>query len=106
VTGGLSFTALAAGEAHTSALAEGGRAWCWGSSSVGQLGDGSDALLSPVPTRVAGALSFESLAAGALHTCGVAARVAYCWGSNELGQLGAGTATPPRRAPGSPVSSP
>jgi alpha-tubulin suppressor-like RCC1 family protein len=41
---------------------------------------------------VAGGLSFSSIAAGDVHSCGVAiSGVAYCWGENYIGQLGNGT---------------
>jgi alpha-tubulin suppressor-like RCC1 family protein len=37
-------------------------------------------------------LSFESIVAGASHTCGITTRNwLYCWGDNAYGQLGDGT---------------
>jgi alpha-tubulin suppressor-like RCC1 family protein len=50
---------------------------------------------------VLGGLSFEVLAAGVDHTCGITTGgAAYCWGANGSGQLGTGTFTP------SPVPAP
>ena len=41
------------------------------------------------PSGVNGGLSFRTISAGALHTCGLSTNdVAYCWGSNRFGQLG------------------
>jgi len=41
------------------------------------------------PSAVNGGLSFRTISAGALHTCGLSTNdVAYCWGSNRFGQLG------------------
>src|SRR5213594_3801560 len=37
----LRFTSVSAGEEFTCGLAQEGRAYCWGSNEVGQLGDGS-----------------------------------------------------------------
>jgi len=93
---GLTVTSLAAGRAHTCAVA-GGAVSCWGSNSVGQLGNAFVA--NPkVPTKVTGSLTgltVDSLSAGGHVTCvlaGVGApRKPYCWGANDVGQLGSNT---------------
>ena len=93
VDGGLSFTQLTAGEAHTCGLTSDGSAWCWGSNSDGQLGDGSFTSRH-APVAVSGALKFASIEAGDLLTCGVTTTGAvWCWGANSKGQLGDGTTT-------------
>src|SRR5438309_3545072 len=93
VSGGLSFTAIAAGGLHTCGLIAGGTAYCWGLDGDGQVGDSDFTFtdkLTPVP--VAGGLSFTSLSAGENHTCGVISDgAAYCWGFNGSGQLGDST---------------
>jgi alpha-tubulin suppressor-like RCC1 family protein len=102
VAGGLTFTALSAGWYHTCGIATGGAAYCWGYDWKGQLGTGDSTRqcswagltfrCSPVPVPVAGELTFETLEAGATHTCGrTTAGVFYCWGDNLGGQLGTGT---------------
>ena len=49
---------------------------------------------SNVPVAVLGGLTFQSVSAGASHSCGLTtAGVAYCWGINTFGQLGDGTTT-------------
>lgn len=88
VTGGLTFSQIAAGSGWSCGLTAAGAAYCWGSSPGGQLGNGStERKLSPHP--VAGGLTWTSLKAGWGHICGVttAGRVA-CWGANAGGQLG------------------
>jgi alpha-tubulin suppressor-like RCC1 family protein/uncharacterized protein YjdB len=93
VAGGLSFTQLAGGGAHTCGLKSDGAAYCWGSNGNGQLGDNSTSdREAPVP--VATGLRFASIDAGAQHTCGLTSDgTAYCWGLNNRGQLGDGTTT-------------
>jgi len=88
VSGNHSFQDLIAGWNHACGIAPGGGAFCWGSNSAGQLGDGSlvDHL---TPTRVSG--SFQAVAAGAAHTCGISGAEVLCWGDNDFGQLGDGT---------------
>ena len=86
-------TSVAVGSNHSCAIAPTGEAYCWGSSSRGQLGATQTVQL--VPVRVGGGLRLTSLVAGAFHTCGLtAAGEAYCWGSNEAGALGAEVPTP------------
>jgi serine/threonine protein kinase/alpha-tubulin suppressor-like RCC1 family protein len=88
VSGETSFQELIAGWNHTCGLSSGGRLSCWGANSKGQIGDGSqvDRL---VPTGVTG--SFQAVAAGAGHTCGITRSQVRCWGGNAFGQLGDGT---------------
>lgn len=93
VSGGLLFSTIAAGSGHTCAVTTGGDAYCWGINTLGQLGTGVFAPdFSPpqtTPVAVVGGLKFDSLAAGAAHTCGVTTvGVMYCWGRGLDGQLG------------------
>lgn len=86
----LSFTAITVGGRHACALTSAGAALCWGTNSAlggGQLGNGT-VTSSAVATPVSGGLTFEALAAGFAHTCGVAAGDAWCWGSNFGQALG------------------
>ncbi|HEV8381737.1 MAG TPA: Ig-like domain-containing protein [Gemmatimonadales bacterium] len=79
--GGLTFSAIVAGEAHTCGLSSAGAAYCWGLNDGGQLGDGSTTD-SAVPVAVSGGLRFVALVAGKQYTCGVSsAGVIHCWGS-------------------------
>lgn len=101
---GQTFTSLTAGEYHTCGVTTAGAALCWGRNNAGQLGDGTTSLLgTSVPVTVGGSLTWRSLAAGELFTCGVVgtasgsgtttgAGTVYCWGDNEYGQIGQRTA--------------
>jgi len=91
VGGGLTFTRLAGGVAHSCGLVADGSAYCWGSNAAGQLGDGLTANRT-APAPVSTSLKFVALAAGAQHTCGLTNDgTALCWGRNDRGQLGDGT---------------
>jgi alpha-tubulin suppressor-like RCC1 family protein len=87
------------GIAHACALDFSGRAWCWGASSNGQVGNGVKPANPQTnnfssPQLVAGGVTFSALAAGFNHTCGIATDYSvYCWGSNDGGQLGIGYST-------------
>ena len=99
VSGGLIFTSLVDSGYHRCGLVADGKAYCWGSNSSGQLGDGTAGSATDyraadrsVPVAVLGGRTFASLSAGGSHTCGLtSAGTAYCWGANSQGQLGDGT---------------
>jgi len=93
VAGGLTFSALAAGSAHTCGVTGTGAAYCWGWDGFGQLGTGSTGG-GPTPEAVSGSLTFSALATGQYYTCGrTSSGAAFCWGNNENGQLGDGSRT-------------
>lgn len=101
-------TAIAAGGAHTCAVASDSRAYCWGQNTSYQLGSRLCTVLNllcvlPIgmdldrTTSVAvdtsgsmGTRSVTSLTAGTSHTCAIAESKAYCWGLGTSGQLGNG----------------
>jgi len=90
---GTNFVAVSVGERHACGLDDTGQAWCWGTNTSGQLGDGSLVSRS-VPAPAGGAIRFTHLSAGGNHTCGIATTgTLYCWGSNVLGELGIGNTT-------------
>ncbi|AHG93864.1 Ig domain protein group 2 domain protein (plasmid) [Gemmatirosa kalamazoonensis] len=93
VSGGATFSAIAAGGAHTCGTTTAGATLCWGRNADGQLGDSTTAAQGR-PTLVKGGQSFVSLSLGLAHSCAVTnAGQAYCWGNNASGQLGDGTTT-------------
>ncbi|NDD92071.1 hypothetical protein EBZ37_08305, partial [bacterium] len=63
---------------------------CWGSNASGQLGDGTtETRTSPVGIDVN--TLYNSISAGAAHTCGITQSGALkCWGYDETGLLGRG----------------
>ena len=92
VTGGKTFTKLAAGRFHTCGLLANGEVWCWGLNSDGQLGASTPAAgieASAVPVKVGGSMTFKDISGGDLHTCGIGTDDGvWCWGSNESLVLG------------------
>lgn len=100
VAGSLSFTQIVTGHAYqfagfTCGLATSGEVYCWGSNSVGELGDGGSASmrLEPRPIAVPAGTRFTTLSAFYGGTCGVTTLGdAYCWGMNSGGRFGNGLA--------------
>lgn len=101
-------TLLAAGTTHTCAATADGEAYCWGSNTYGELGDGraGEGLISG-PVRVkALPTPIKALTLGAGHSCAlVGSGDVYCWGSNVTGALGDDTALD-RLEPVQPVGLP
>lgn len=101
----LTFKQVVAGGGHACGLTADGRAYCWGSNGLGQLGNGGtvgtvtclpfdEPDCTPRPVAVVGGLRFRQLSAGVAHTCGITTDDrAYCWGYNGVGALGDGTTT-------------
>jgi alpha-tubulin suppressor-like RCC1 family protein len=54
VPGSIAFATLSLGSNHTCGVTSQGKAYCWGSNELGQLGSGSLSPRSEVPVRVAG----------------------------------------------------
>lgn len=100
VVGGITFASLARGSAdHMCGLTAAGAAYCWGSNSFGELGDGTTTDRS-TPVAVAGGNSFTSLAVSLRSTCGVtAAGGVLCWGSMDQSVLGDGSYGTINKAP-------
>jgi alpha-tubulin suppressor-like RCC1 family protein len=90
---GVAATAVAAGYAHSLALASSGKVYAWGLNNSGQLGTGSTTSTA-VPTQVAlPSNTATSIAAGYLHSVAALSNgSAYAWGDNTYGQLGTGAA--------------
>ena len=84
---------LAAGESQTCGISTNGSTYCWGNNGYGELGNGTvPPNTAIIPTLVAGGITFNAVAAGRFHTCGLSTLGdAYCWGWNILGQIGTGT---------------
>jgi alpha-tubulin suppressor-like RCC1 family protein len=74
------YASVSTGGAHACALTPGGKAYCWGASSYGQLGSG-DFDYHDGPVAVARGGFWRSLVAGDYGTCGTRDNgETYCWG--------------------------
>ncbi|MEO7084496.1 MAG: protein kinase [Gemmatimonadaceae bacterium] len=79
---------VVAGGTHTCLIASGGRGYCWGANTRGQLGSSVNGR-SAAPTVIDSDLELTAVAAGLSHTCAlVRGGAAWCWGDNDRGQLG------------------
>jgi alpha-tubulin suppressor-like RCC1 family protein len=86
------FLSVASLSDHTCAVTEQNQAQCWGEGSRGQLG-GNSQQASPSPQTVVDELGVPlanvvQAAAGAMHSCALAAGQVWCWGGNDSGQTG------------------
>ena len=83
------FQSVSAGGSFSCALTTAGFAFCWGTNTNGQLGDGTTTN-SNVPVAVLGGPTYQRLIAGMNHICGTSKQTgaAFCWGANTVGKLG------------------
>ncbi|MFH2010919.1 MAG: hypothetical protein ABI333_30245 [bacterium] len=68
-----------------------GTAWCWGSNTYGQIGDGTT-IDRKSPVAVEGLDNVRSIRYVGHYSCATTADGSvWCWGRNEYGQIGDGT---------------
>jgi alpha-tubulin suppressor-like RCC1 family protein len=79
------------GSVSTCARDGGGRVYCWGDNTHGQLGL-TDTPSRVTPSSVPGLPALADLAVGGAHACGRAmdGPSVHCWGYGEIGQFGDG----------------
>jgi alpha-tubulin suppressor-like RCC1 family protein len=86
---GSGVTQVDVGLGHSCALAN-GAAFCWGSGTTGQLGNGSTADSNvPVAVTAPGNSGVTSLATGRFHTCLMISGLPYCAGTGPANLQGA-----------------
>jgi alpha-tubulin suppressor-like RCC1 family protein len=98
VLSGLAVRTVAAGEAHSCALASNNAVYCWGYNVRGQLGNSSTTQsTSPVAATITSVLTEKNVTS--LSTSGSANCIitsenqGACWGYNNFGQLGNNSTT-------------
>ena len=74
----------------TCAVTDGGKLYCWGSNSAGQIGNGT--LVNQLLPYVVFNSGIKQVSVGDQYVCAVTtSNAAKCWGQNSRGQLGNGT---------------
>jgi len=99
----LRFARMSVSGYHGCGLTANGTAWCWGSNTYGQLGDGTK-ISRDYPKAVLTSKKFTAITVGTQvdrgFTCALTQGGAvYCWGSNGEGTLGINTADPFKLVP-------
>jgi len=88
----LSWKQISTGFNHSLGILSNNTLWAWGSSALGQLGNGTSVGQS-YPVQI-GASLWTAVAAGALHSLAIRAdNTLWAWGHNSNGQLGDATVT-------------
>lgn len=105
IDGDYTFTSIAVGwDAGACGITTTNLPICWGNNTYGQVGSGT-ASSEALPTVVAGAPVFASMARDIHVTCGVTPQGdTYCWGGNTTGQLGVADSTLSATCGGTPCS--
>lgn len=87
------WSSISAGQFHSCAIGNNGRAYCWGEGDSGEFGNGASVNSStPVAANLpAGVSAYTKVSAGQHFTCALGNNGrAYCWGMGWNGQLGHG----------------
>lgn len=97
-------TYVASGQTATTCAAVAGAAYCWGSGTSGQLGNGATTSNStPQAVSTSGALAgriVTSVSVSMTGACATTDTTVACWGDDTYGQLGNGTSsTTPASSP-------
>ncbi|MFL5538592.1 MAG: hypothetical protein ACJ8J0_06340 [Longimicrobiaceae bacterium] len=80
----LGFSRVSGGATHLCGLTFDGRAYCWGTNALGQLGTGDRDDWRP-PTEVLGVPSTRAIGAGSARSCALDGSGApYCWGGSTF----------------------
>lgn len=102
VSGGHTFTRLAAMESVACGIDDASVSWCWGDNANGTLGD-STTTSSADPVRVHTSAPFTSIVVGGTYPIACAldsSGSAWCWGGiNQVGAVSGMTSLVPKRAP-------
>jgi alpha-tubulin suppressor-like RCC1 family protein len=86
---GVTWANISAGGYHTCAVTSAGEGYCWGDNSLFQLGDGPEGTqasdgysATPVPVDAPAGVTWATISAGELLSCGLSTTGAlYCWGN-------------------------
>lgn len=83
---------VSAGNTHACAIATDNTVKCWGDSSSGQLGNGTNtSMYVPTPQTASGITNAVNVGTSAGFSCATLSdRTARCWGDNLSGTLGVG----------------
>lgn len=80
----------ATGNAHTCAVTDDGRVWCFGFAKVGQTGNAGYPFVHKKPTVIKDLPPARQVALGGSHSCALTREPSevWCWGRNHDGELG------------------
>jgi alpha-tubulin suppressor-like RCC1 family protein len=85
----LAFSTVSAGADFGCGITSDRLLYCWGSDSVGQIGNGLDGAGNTPELATVKSERFTSVSAGAQHACALnLVGMAFCWGNDSHGQLG------------------
>ena len=85
------FNKISTGNSHTCAIAS-GELYCWGTDNDGQIGNGSGSTNDVLSAQKIGSSStWNAIASGSYHTCGIDNGELFCWGRDNYGQVGNGS---------------
>ncbi|NCO03744.1 MAG: DUF1554 domain-containing protein [Alphaproteobacteria bacterium] len=87
----IKFNQISVGRSATCGLSRTGEAWCWGTNTDGDIGNGTVGIPYTTPQKVIGISDFIQVSTGDGSSCGVRKNgEGWCWGSDGNGQLGNG----------------